>query len=184
MPSLTYYPDPGFEGEDTFSYRVTNLDGEIGEATVTVNVVGDTVQVIDDSPPLISLGSYVQYELAANDVGIGQGSTFEVVDGTLPQGLSLSSAGVLTGLATAEYRDSVRVKITSSVDGAVFYSQLSMTVQLTQWSGDAWKSPAFQASIAGETDAQRLSRARLSVADWEQDYVVSAAEMAAARDGV
>ncbi|MDA7424467.1 Ig-like domain-containing protein [Thalassococcus lentus] len=40
--TITYTPDPGFSGTDTFEYTITEPDGATDTATVTVTVVPDT----------------------------------------------------------------------------------------------------------------------------------------------
>ena len=45
--TITYTPDPGFVGTDTFTYQVIDTDGQTGTASVTV-----TVQPADSGFPV------------------------------------------------------------------------------------------------------------------------------------
>ena len=46
--TLTYTPEPGFEGVDTFTYTACDFEGNCDTASVSVNVSADTPQAADD----------------------------------------------------------------------------------------------------------------------------------------
>lgn len=86
--SVTFYD--GFGGSTTFS-----LCSECG------NVPGDTQPVLVDDVLTFTLNSPSTYDLLANDTSMGDGpSTVSLSVGTLPPGMTLSSAGVLSGTPT------------------------------------------------------------------------------------
>ncbi len=47
--SITYFPDPGYEGSDTFYYRISDGAGGADTGKVTVKVVQDPGEVVDGS---------------------------------------------------------------------------------------------------------------------------------------
>ena len=44
-PNLTYTPNPGFSGEDTFVYRACDESGPCDSASVTIVVAGESYRV-------------------------------------------------------------------------------------------------------------------------------------------
>jgi gliding motility-associated-like protein len=72
---VTYTPDPGFIGEDTFTYTVCDTDGHCDSATVTVecgilDTNDDTASTPKDTP--------VDVDVLANDTGIPADGTLTV----------------------------------------------------------------------------------------------------------
>jgi len=103
-PNRTYYI--AFEGSENYGYGVCI----------------DDVEVIDPSLPLaITTGSplplataEVFYSQALTAVGGTAPYTFALVDGGLPDGMALSSAGVISGTANAVTTTVVTVEVTDS----------------------------------------------------------------------
>lgn len=96
--TYTYTPNSDFDGTDSFSFVVTDPGGARNEYTVTV-----TISDVNDNP----VGSTIP-DRSANDgavVNFDVSSFFSDADGDtltytqtgLPNGLSLSAAGVITG---------------------------------------------------------------------------------------
>ncbi|EKJ95128.1 hemagglutinin/hemolysin-like protein [Bradyrhizobium lupini HPC(L)] len=96
--TYTYTPNSDFDGTDSFSYVVTDPGGARNEYTVTV-----TISDVNDNP----VGSTIP-DRSANDgavVNFDVSSYFSDADGDtltytqtgLPNGLSLSAAGLITG---------------------------------------------------------------------------------------
>lgn len=48
--TFTYQPNPGFEGEDTFIYSITDTDGDVDTATVLLTVDPDSVPTFEVIP--------------------------------------------------------------------------------------------------------------------------------------
>ena len=63
---FTYTPDPGFLGADTFEYQITDSNGGLGGATVTINVAGGQPVPADDS-----FATDEDTPLAVSDPGLG-----------------------------------------------------------------------------------------------------------------
>lgn len=92
---IRYTPDPGFVGDDSFSYAITNspigVDTPSATATVSLRVVGDQLTFIPDPPVVTTMGTSLAIEgdtLTANDVA-GSGGGPVVISSVVPQ----SSAG-------------------------------------------------------------------------------------------
>lgn len=99
--SITYQPNPGYAGPDSFTYTATNGAGTSAPATVTITV----------TPPPITITSPASGALPTAMAGTAYNQTFTVTGGTapnsvsltagaLPVGMSLSSAGTLSGTPT------------------------------------------------------------------------------------
>ena len=66
--TVTYTPDPGFVGMDTFTYRICDTDGACDSATVTVTVEeSNEPPVANDDTRSTGEDSPVTMDLAAND---------------------------------------------------------------------------------------------------------------------
>jgi uncharacterized protein (TIGR03382 family) len=72
--TVTYTPDPDYSGPDTFSYTVTDGNGQTSTAAVVVTVTpiddvptaaADTATIVEDTPTAI--------DLLGNDTGLGDG---------------------------------------------------------------------------------------------------------------
>ncbi len=98
--SISYTPTSGYSGSDSFTYSSTNETGTSATATVSVTV---TAPVVSVSPSVLSDGTagvaYSQTLTAGNGTAP---YVFSLNSGTLPPGLTLSSAGVLSGTPTTE----------------------------------------------------------------------------------
>jgi Cys-rich repeat protein len=83
--SVTYTPDPGFSGQDAFTYTVCDPDGACSEAIVTVFVGGDNgpPDAQDDTATATEDGGGVVIDVTANDSD-PDGDAFEVVGTTGP----------------------------------------------------------------------------------------------------
>jgi len=168
---VTYVPNAGFVGVDSFLYSITNPDGGTAHGMVDVTVVDATVITIAPNEFTFDVGQPVDVDLAAGNAdGFTWGSTL------LPDGLSLTDDGRIVGTAGAEAEATVDILVNGQV------IPIWITVQEMEFAGRQFLSPAFPEAAAGDTDAARIARARSSVADWELDYPVTAAELAAARD--
>ncbi|MEO1425146.1 MAG: Ig-like domain-containing protein, partial [Pseudomonadota bacterium] len=57
---VTYTPNDGFSGEDTFTYTITDEDGATDTATVTVTVNADTntTDAVDDSESVVLVSAF------------------------------------------------------------------------------------------------------------------------------
>jgi len=69
--NFTYTPDPGYTGNDSFDYTITDEDGNTDTATVTIDVINpDAVNAVNDSYSVFT-DTAVSGNLLNNDVGEG-----------------------------------------------------------------------------------------------------------------
>ena len=72
--SYSYTPNAGFSGQDSFTYTITDSDGDFSSATVFVSVgVSDSQPVAEDDSFTVSPGSTFDGDLAANDTPSADG---------------------------------------------------------------------------------------------------------------
>lgn len=96
---ITYTPDTGYSGADSFSYTATNGSGTSAPATVTITVSRPTITIASGTLPNPTVGTAYSQTITANG-GIAPYS-YVITVGDLPFGMSLNSAGVLSGTPTA-----------------------------------------------------------------------------------
>jgi large repetitive protein len=90
--SFTYTPNPDFNGTDSFTYQVTDANGDVGTAiaTITVNpvtdIVGDSRSTDEDTPVVIPVLANDSFAAGATVTSVTNGSNGTVVinpDGTV-----------------------------------------------------------------------------------------------------
>ncbi|MEM6487072.1 MAG: tandem-95 repeat protein [Pseudomonadota bacterium] len=100
--TLTYTPDPGFSGVETFDYTVSDGDGPTATATVSVTVTSFPTPIFDQSAPMVLDGSNdavlelphsAIYEIPQGTVGL----TFTAADTNGTQGLFAKDAAGFVG---------------------------------------------------------------------------------------
>jgi len=114
-----YYPNAGFVGTDTFTVQAYNDDGASAPAVFTVIVEGEPDPALEIGTASLPDGT-VGEEYSASITAInGNGPyVFNVTSGALPEGLSLSNAGVLSGTPTSDGTFNFRVEVTDSNAGS------------------------------------------------------------------
>jgi hypothetical protein len=123
--SITYTPNAGYSGSDSFTYTASNTDGTSAAATVSVTVSAPTLTL---TPPTLSSGAIATaYSQTVTATGGTAPYTYAVTSGALPAGLTLSSAGVLSGTPTADGTFNFTVKATD-VNGATGTAAYSMPI--------------------------------------------------------
>ncbi|HEV2891224.1 MAG TPA: Ig-like domain-containing protein [Frankiaceae bacterium] len=128
--TCTYTPGANFNGSDSFTYTVA--DGSGGTDTATVSI---TVNAVNDPPRFtgaqrntsqtVPVGSPLQ-SLSASDVE-NDPLTYAIVSGTLPPGVTLTTAGAFTGTADAPGTYTVTVEV-SDGKGGTDSTTLTITV--------------------------------------------------------
>lgn len=119
--SIAYTPTAGYVGTDSFTVRVS--DGT-ATATRTINVtVGPAPTVTIDALTLTTMtqGTAISSQTFTSSGGYGSYG-YAVTAGALPNGLSLSSAGVLSGTPSAVGPFTFEVTATDSSTGTGPYS--------------------------------------------------------------
>ncbi|MGI2032706.1 putative Ig domain-containing protein [Rhizobium panacihumi] len=122
--TITYTPNPGYSGPDSFRYTATNSAGTSLPATATITVA---IPTFTFSPPagalpVAAVGSAYSQQITAAG---GSGSySYAVTTGALPAGLTLTSAGVIEGTPTSVGTSSFTITATDTVSafGAVSYT--------------------------------------------------------------
>lgn len=122
--TLTYTPNPGFVGTDSFDYTASNASGASLAATVTVTVANPSLAISPAAGALPAAIVGTAYSQTITTSG-GTGTyTYAVTAGALPAGLSLSAAGVITGTPTgvASASFTITATDTASAFGLVSYT--------------------------------------------------------------
>jgi hypothetical protein len=92
--TITYTPDPGFAGTDSFAYTILDADGLAARATVTVTVPAPPTVLIIDGPVTLDGGSLTGYSA----VEVAAGGTLDLEDGALvsaADGVQVDAGGSL-----------------------------------------------------------------------------------------
>ncbi|XOV86664.1 MAG: Ig-like domain-containing protein [Pseudomonadota bacterium] len=92
--SVIYEPATGFGGSDTFSYTVTDTDGDTATSTVSV-FVDDTPVAVDDSVET-NLNTALQIDVLANDTGLANTPLTVVVDTDVSNGTTSVTDNLVT----------------------------------------------------------------------------------------
>ena len=111
---ITYTPTPGYAGSDAFSYQATDGNTTSAAAVVSITVSPPTVTLATSSIPAGTAGS--DYAQTLSSTG-GMAPYRYQVTGTLPNGVSLSPDGVLSGAPTAAGSYNFNVTVTDSSTG-------------------------------------------------------------------
>ncbi|MDR0213064.1 MAG: IPT/TIG domain-containing protein [Comamonas sp.] len=128
--SLTYKPNAGFSGSDSFSYTLTNLAGTSSPAVVSVTVSPSAFAYAPPAPPAATVGVPYTTDLLKSASGGTAPYTYTVV-GTLPPGLTLDPGGTLHGTPTTVNTYSFQVKATDNLTAGGPYSIVSNIVTMT-----------------------------------------------------
>ena len=96
--TVTFTPDPDYNGVATVTYNITDSRGGVATATLTINIVA-----VNDRPDSVPLPNVTNQDNQAISVNVG--SYFSDRDGDvlrftatgLPAGLSIDAAGKITG---------------------------------------------------------------------------------------
>ncbi len=91
---------PTGSGPSTFTIQATDINGNIGSRTYTVNVGTNALTINPTALPTAPMGR--PYNQALSGVGGTGPYVFSLQSGALPPGLSISAAGLITGTPTVE----------------------------------------------------------------------------------
>ncbi|HTM83619.1 MAG TPA: putative Ig domain-containing protein, partial [Mycobacterium sp.] len=137
---------PTVAGNFSFTVKVTDAATQTATQTFTLDVQAPTIALSPSTLPAGTLGSSYAQTLGASG---GQGTyTYAVSAGSLPAGLSLSSAGVLGGTPTTAGSSSFTITAT---DGLGFTGSQAYTLDIDALAADA---PAITGVTAGDGQVQ------------------------------
>ncbi|WP_454767168.1 putative Ig domain-containing protein [Cupriavidus campinensis] len=128
--SITYTPTAGYAGPDSFTYTASNAAGTSAPATVTITVSPPTLAYAPASPSTATVGAAYSQSLASASGGAAP-YAYAVISGALPPGVTLSSAGGLSGTPTAGGTFTFTVRATDSSTGTGPFSATSGTLSMT-----------------------------------------------------
>ena len=114
---ITYTPTAGYAGPDSFTYTATGPGGASAAATVTLTVGSPTVAITTDALPN-GRKSVAYFTTTLTASGGAAPYSFRISQGTLPGGMTLTSAGVLSGTPTEFGSFPITVSATDSSTGA------------------------------------------------------------------
>lgn len=111
--SVTYTPDPGFTGTDSFTYTTENTDGQISNiGTVDITVVTNTQVVANDDSVTTNTGALDRTPLTISVLDNDEDTDN---DPGKPGGIDLNSLAIVTNASTGT--------CTANADGTITYSQ-------------------------------------------------------------
>ncbi|WP_049769296.1 IPT/TIG domain-containing protein [Nitrobacter hamburgensis] len=121
--SITYKPNAGYAGPDSFNYTATNASGTSAPATVTITVSPPTITYSPANPPAGTVGAAYSQSIAGASGGAAS-YTYALASGTLPANITLSGNGTLSGTPTTAgtYSFTVTAKDSSTGPAAPFSS--------------------------------------------------------------
>lgn len=125
--SVTYTPNAGFSGSDSFTYTVTNAAGTSAAATVSVTVSPPTLVLSPASGALPGATAGTAYSQTITASGGGVPYSYAVVAGALPPNLTLATSGVIAGIPTTSGNSSFTIQATDSF-GATASANYSISV--------------------------------------------------------
>jgi len=147
--TFIYSPQAGYSGSDSFVYTATGAGGTSSSATIDITVTPPTIVLApaDGALPPGEVGTpWPTVALVASDGMAPYG--FALAGGALPPGITLSSAGELSGNPTAAGNYSFTVEATDN-NGATGSAAYTMVIE-AQSPGSIVLTPADGALPPGE----------------------------------
>jgi len=156
--SITYTPDAGYSGSDSFQYTATNGAGTSSAATVTITVSQPTLVLnLSGALPGGTVGTAYSQTISAS--AGGSPYSYAVTAGALPAGLSLNtSTGALTGTPTTDGAYNFTITATDTY-GAIGSESFSLTVDPVAAPSLVFtpSGGTLPAAMAGEHYSQAIS---------------------------
>ncbi|MDR3003531.1 MAG: putative Ig domain-containing protein, partial [Acidovorax sp.] len=147
--TISYTPDAGYSGQDSFQYTASNSSGTSNVATVTVTVNAPTLSIAPGSLPAGTVNTAYSQGLTAS---LGQAPySYAISAGSLPGGLSLSTAGNLSGVPSVGGSFSFTVLATDS-DGATGAQSYTLSITVP-----APVANAVVATVAANSNATAIA---------------------------
>ena len=130
--SFTYLPNRGFSGTDGF--KVAANDGQTSGMTATITI---NVNLVNEAPVLADASLEAirdfpfSFQLQGTD-GNGDDLSYSIIDSVLPDGLTLSSDGVLSGTPTTQGTTVVTIQVDDGrgVDNSASTGKITIKVKI------------------------------------------------------
>jgi hypothetical protein len=132
----------------TFVIRVTDSGGNYTDRTFTIPNAGPVWSTGTTLPPFTKSSAYSTTVVATDDSG--NNPTYSVASGSLPAGLTLSSAGVISGTPTSSTDASVTIRATDA-NGNTADRTFTMPNAGPTWSTAAGALTAAEISVSYST---------------------------------
>lgn len=116
---------PSIEGSTTFTIVVTDANGDTSQRPLTLGISSNTLTISSGQFANGIVGS--AYVSSLNASGGTPAYSFQLLSGTLPPGLTFSSAGVLSGTPTMTGSFPIVIRLTDS-SGAIFQKSFQILV--------------------------------------------------------
>ncbi|MBV7537867.1 putative Ig domain-containing protein [Duganella sp. sic0402] len=150
--SISYTPTAGYAGQDTFSYNATNAFGTSATAMVTITVSAPALAL---TPATLTQPEInIVYSQQLRTTGGSAPYTYAVTSGATPAGLSLSSAGLLSGTPTASGPYSFTVTATDSSTATPFTASQTYSGRV---GAGAPVAAAFSTTVAYGSSANNIN---------------------------
>jgi hypothetical protein len=127
--TVTYKPAPDFNGNDSFSYTVSNGSGATATAQVAVKVrpVDDLPRAVGDSVT-VPIGQSITIPVLSNDVGLGDGINRLVISVQPGKGTATVSGNAIVYTATKRGPDVLSYQV---IDGNLQNSEAQVKILVT-----------------------------------------------------
>lgn len=140
--NVTYTPNTGYAGPDSFIYTAQNGSGISSPATVSITVGSPTVTYAPSNPSLGTAGVAYSGSVTTGAAGGTGPYTYTVASGALPLGLTLNTNGTITGTPRAIGTFLFQVRATDSSTGTGPFSATSNNLTLNIGAPNLSMSPA------------------------------------------
>jgi hypothetical protein len=123
-PNLTYTPTPRYSGPDSFTFKVNDGTVDSAPGTVSITVTPAIVPLAVATTSLPNGTVNVAYSAQLQATGGVQPYRWSVTSGRIPQGLRLSTTGLLSGSpnVAGTYRFTARVSDSASASASTSFT--------------------------------------------------------------
>lgn len=165
---------PSVAGTFNFTVQLTDSLATTITKSLSITIVSPTVLIVTPILPNATLGTTYSQALAASGGTLPY--TWVITWEALPNGLSLSGAGLVGGVPTTAGTFSFIVKVTDSANGSA--SQL-FTIDIThntpEISVESDASGSLQLLVIGDSGANYQIDSSTNLVDWTQAFTTNAA---------